>query len=171
MRKMFIVAIGLAGLVSFVGTALAEGLETKSYSKAELKEFCDGKSGSYRENELGDYSCTIGNGTVGGPGSVKIGCYTYQGKTTCSIFNETVYNPKRPKHGPADKAPASTLANGSKNSAGASTAGASTLAGNTSPNHAPATNSNGAPSTTRIPAAGSGGGGAPLNGRPRLQQQ
>ncbi|HYC17116.1 MAG TPA: hypothetical protein VEC94_07920 [Pseudolabrys sp.] len=161
MRNFLIVA-SLASLVGGVLTEAAAAAAT-DMTPGEVKAYCEKKDGYYTEDGHGGSSCQIGTGR----GAVVIGCGS-GGK--CTINHTMVFSSSSSKHGPADQAPASTLAKGSKNSNGAGTASIGTLAGNTSPNHV-ATNSNGVPATTRIPAGGIGGGGLPQNGRPRLQQQ
>lgn len=164
MRKFLIATLGVASFVVMTEIVSAAPVPVEM-SKADLIDYCSKKGGVLTTWASGDYGCSIGKGK----GSVNITCK--EGGKCVMTHVQVFTSPKPATHGPVGQAPASTLANGSKNSNGAGTAGAGTLAGNTSPNHPPGTNSNGAPSTTRIPAAGSGGGGVPLNGRPRLQQQ
>jgi hypothetical protein len=161
--RSFLIVASLASLASGV-LIEAAAAATVQMTQSELKAYCEKKEGMFDDRGNGASTCVIG----AGKNQVFIGC---GGDGKCVINHTMVFSSNSSKHGPADQASTSTLAKGSKNSNGAGTAGTGTLAGNTSSNHAPGTNSNGAPSTTRIPAAGAGGGGLPQNGRPRLQQQ
>jgi hypothetical protein len=162
--RSFLIVASLASLAGVVLTEAATAA-TVEMSQSELKAYCDKKGGNYDgDKDSGSTYCMIGSGKS----LVVISC---GGNGKCTMSHTMVFSSSSSKHGPADQAPASTLPKGSKNSSGAGSADASTLAGNTSPNHAPATNSNGAPATIKIPGVSTGGGGLPLNGRPRLQQQ
>jgi hypothetical protein len=162
MRKFLIVGLGLASLAGVALTGTASAIEV---SKDELKAGCTGDGAKFETTDTG-YSCTK-----------KVGKHTVQiicGATGhCVAITNSVFNPKSSTHGPVGQAPDTTLGKGGKNSAGASTSGASTLAGG-------GTSSNGVTTAKQVPLAGvsntntsgtTGGGGLSPNGRPRLQQQ
>ncbi len=162
MRKFLIVA-SLASLAGGVSTATASVVRL-DMTPTQLKGYCKEKGGIYTTWDSGG-TCKIGSGKS----EVVVSC----GDKACIMTHTMVFTSNRSTHGPVGQAPDTTLGKGGKNSAGANTSGASTLAGG-------GTSSNGVTTTKQAPLAGAsntntsgttGGGGLPPTGRPRLQQQ
>ena len=128
-------------------------------SQSELEAYCDKKGGKFLADRDGAGSnCTIG----AGKNQVVIACSS---SGNCTISHTMVFSSKPSTHGPVGQAPDTTLGKSGKNSAGASTSGASTLAGGD-------TSSNGVATTKQAPLAGAsntntsgtaGGGGLASN--------
>lgn len=174
MRKIFIVAAGLACLVSLAGPASAVPLQM---SPGDLKNYCAKKGGEYYEWDSGGVSCEIGSGKT----KVTIDC-TASGN--CNMSHTTVLTKLKPSiignsgysisaSGNANSsATAKATAAGGASVASSASASTDLFAGGTANTKKAsvnaATNTGVAIGTRKVV---SGGGAMPSIGRPALRQQ
>ena len=174
MRKILIVAAGLAGLVSLVGSASAVPLQM---STNDLKAYCAKKGGQYTHWDSGGASCEIGSGKT----KVTIDC-TASG--SCVMAHTMVFTKPKPSIVGTLGNPVSASGNASSSgtgkistAAGASGTGAASVAVAMPAGGTATTKKAFVSGTTNVGAAistgNSNGAGAtmPSVGRPSLRQQ
>jgi hypothetical protein len=116
MRKILIVAIGLAGLMSLAGPASAVPLQM---SASDLKDYCAKKGGHFVHWDSGGASCAIGSGKT----KVTIDC-TASGK--CVMSHTMVFTKPKPSVVGTLGNPVSTSGNAGNSGAGKASAGGGT---------------------------------------------